>query len=66
MSEIVKELRTYAAHCRACGEETTANILLHAADWINVQQATITAQKIQMADMRKGDSGHMGKEKEFT
>lgn len=57
MSEICKELTEHAAHCKACGQFTTAEILLHARDWIKVCQSTITAQKIEITEYKKALAG---------
>jgi hypothetical protein len=53
MSEITRDARTYAAQCRACGQETTANKILHLCDWIDVCEHSITQQRNQIADLQK-------------
>lgn len=53
MSEIVKELKAYSRHCRACGEETTAHFLTSAAAWIEVCEHTIKMQKVEITELTK-------------
>jgi NMD protein affecting ribosome stability and mRNA decay len=57
---IAKELDVYAAQCGACGQLTTASNfyrataqIRHMVDWIEVQQATIVNQKIEIYEMRQ-------------
>jgi hypothetical protein len=49
VTEITRELRLHAEDCSACGQFTTAEKLLHAADWIEVQAQTIKEQKLTIA-----------------
>jgi hypothetical protein len=53
MSAICDEARTYAAHCEACGQFTTAEKLRGLADWIDIQQSTIIQQKKQITEMQE-------------
>lgn len=53
MTEIVKELRSHAASCAACGQFTTADYLKSAADWIEIQSMTIREQKLTIYELRK-------------
>jgi len=51
MSAICDEARTYAAHCEACGQLTTAAKLRAMADWIDIQQSSIIQQRKQIAEL---------------
>ncbi len=53
MSAICDEARTYAAHCEACGQFTTAEKLRGLCDWIDIQQSTIIQQKKQITELHE-------------
>jgi hypothetical protein len=53
MSAICEEARTYAKHCEACGQFTTAAKLRGLADWIDIQQSTIIQQRKQIAEIQE-------------
>jgi hypothetical protein len=53
MSAICEEARTYAKHCEACGQFTTAAKLRAMADCIDIQQSTIIQQRKQIAEMQE-------------
>jgi hypothetical protein len=53
MSQITREGRVYAEQCRACGQETTANKILHLCDWIDVCEHSIGQMRNQIAELQK-------------
>lgn len=61
MSVICDEARAHAAECRKKGRTETAVIIDSMADWIDVQFATIVAQKIEMAELRKHVGDRFGR-----
>ena len=53
MSEMTKDARTHAAHCRACGQFTTAKLLDDIATWSDIQDSTIIQQRKQIAELQE-------------